>query len=130
MPGAELSAWVVVPPADKSERSAGCLSRWLHCVLSFQELETALGDPAVHADLARARKVGRRYAELTPIIKALDEYARLTDDLEAGLTCGGLLVGRRGGRAGRLGQVTERLTRLLAPRDPRLLGCADGDQVR
>ena len=31
----------------------------------FQELETALADPAVHADLARARKVGRRYAELT-----------------------------------------------------------------
>ena len=49
----------------------------------FQELETALGDPAVHADLARARAVGRRYAELLPIIKALDEYARLTDDLEA-----------------------------------------------
>ena len=41
----------------------------------FQELETALADPAVHADLARARKVGRRYAELMPIIKALDEHA-------------------------------------------------------
>ena len=49
----------------------------------FQELETALADPAVHADLARARTVGRRYAELLPIIKALDEYARLSDDLEA-----------------------------------------------
>ena len=49
----------------------------------FQELETALADPAVHADLARARTVGRRYAELLPIIKALDEYARLTGDLEA-----------------------------------------------
>jgi peptide chain release factor 1 len=55
----------------------------------FQELETALSDPAVHADLARARKVGRRYAELTPVIKALDEYARLT-----------CLVGHRGCRAG------------------------------
>jgi peptide chain release factor 1 len=29
----------------------------------FGELEAALADPAVHADLARARKVGRRYAE-------------------------------------------------------------------
>ena len=32
---------------------------------------------------ARARKVGRRYAELTPIVKALAEYDRLTDDLAA-----------------------------------------------
>ena len=38
----------------------------------FPELETALADPAVHADLVRARKVGRRYAELMPIMKALD----------------------------------------------------------
>ena len=38
----------------------------------FAELEAALADPAVHADLARARTVGRRYAELTPIVKALD----------------------------------------------------------
>ena len=37
----------------------------------------------MHADLARARKVGRRYAELTPIVKALTEYDRLTDDLAA-----------------------------------------------
>ena len=37
----------------------------------FEELEAALADPAVHADLGRARKVGRRYAELMPIIKAL-----------------------------------------------------------
>ena len=43
----------------------------------------ALSDPAVHADLARARKVGRRYAELTPIVRAMDEYERLSDDLAA-----------------------------------------------
>ena len=49
----------------------------------FGELETALADPAVHADLARARKVGRRYAELIPIVKALDEYDRISDDLAA-----------------------------------------------
>ena len=49
----------------------------------FRELEAALADPAVHADLARARKVGRRYAELAPVVKALDEYERLTDDIAA-----------------------------------------------
>jgi peptide chain release factor 1 len=87
----------------------------------FQELETALADPAVHADLARARKVGRRYAELTPIIKALDEHARLTDDLAAAkeLTAEDpSLAAEAAEMEVRLGQVTERLTRLLAPRDP------------
>ena len=49
----------------------------------FAELEAALTDPAVHADLARARKVGRRYAELTPIVRALEEHDRLRDDLAA-----------------------------------------------
>ena len=48
----------------------------------FQKLETALGDPAVHADLARARGwVGATRAAARH--EALDEYARLTDDLEA-----------------------------------------------
>ena len=86
----------------------------------FEELETALADPAVHADLARARKVGRRYAELTPVIKALDEYARLTDDLEAAkeLAEDPSLATEAAELEARLGPVTERLTRLLAPRDP------------
>ena len=87
----------------------------------FQELETALADPAVHADLARARKVGRRYAELTPIVKALDEYDRLTDDLAAAkeLTAeDASLAAEAAELEAQLGPVTERLTRLLAPRDP------------
>ena len=49
----------------------------------FAELEAALSDPAVHADLARARKVGRRYAELTPIVRGMDDYERVADDLAA-----------------------------------------------
>jgi peptide chain release factor 1 len=87
----------------------------------FQELEAALADPAVHADLARARKVGRRYAELAPIVKALDEYERLTDDLgaakELAAEDASLAVEAVEFEA-QLGPATERLTRLLAPRDP------------
>ena len=49
----------------------------------FAALEAALSDPAVHADLARARKVGRRYAELTPIVRGMDEYERVAGDLSA-----------------------------------------------
>ena len=87
----------------------------------FQELEAALSDPAVHADLARARKVGRRYSELAPIVKALDEYERLADDLEAAKELAAedpSLAAEAVEFEAQLGPATERLTRLLAPRDP------------
>ena len=87
----------------------------------FQELEAALADSAVHADLARARKVGRRYAELAPVVKALDEYERLTDDLAAAKELADedpSLAAEAVEFEAQLGPATERLTRLLAPRDP------------
>ena len=49
----------------------------------FAELERRMADPATHSDLAKARRIGRRYAELTPIVKAMDAHRRLTGDLEA-----------------------------------------------
>jgi len=36
----------------------------------YAELERRLADPAIHADPATARRVGRRFAELTPLHKA------------------------------------------------------------
>ncbi|MDN5771904.1 MAG: PCRF domain-containing protein [Microlunatus sp.] len=87
----------------------------------FAELERALSDPAVHADLARARKAGRRYAELTPIITAIHEYERLSDDLSAAQELAvedATFAAEADDLAAHLGLVTERLTRLLAPRDP------------
>jgi peptide chain release factor 1 len=87
----------------------------------FVELEAALSDPAVHSDLARARKVGRRYAELTPIVKALTEYDRLTDDLSAARELAGedpSFAAEAEDLQAQLTPVIERLTRLLAPRDP------------
>ena len=35
----------------------------------YAELERRLADPAIHADPATARRIGRRFAELTPIYK-------------------------------------------------------------
>ncbi len=32
----------------------------------FRELESQLSDPELHSDVARSRKVGRRYAALRP----------------------------------------------------------------
>jgi peptide chain release factor 1 len=87
----------------------------------FAELEAALSDPSIHADVARARKVGRRYAELTPIIKGMDEYNRLTDDLAAARELAAddeTFAAEAAELEKRLPVVAERLTRLLAPRDP------------
>ncbi len=87
----------------------------------FHDLETQLADPALHADLARSRKVGRRYAALRPIVEGIEEYRRLTDDREAAAE----LAAEDASFAeevadidARLATATGRLTRLLAPRDP------------
>ena len=49
------------------------------------EVERALADPGVHADQARARTLGRRYAELSPIIAAAAQVQRLQGDLRTAL---------------------------------------------
>jgi peptide chain release factor 1 len=43
-------------------------------VSEHAELEHALADPGVHADQDKARTLGRRYAELTPIVHAYQEW--------------------------------------------------------
>ena len=104
------------------------------CGTEFAELERALSDPAVHADLAQARQVGRRYAELTPIVKALAEYDRLTDDLaaarelaadDAAFAAEATELERPAGRGHRAADPAAR-----PPRPQRLRRRADRDQVR
>ena len=38
------------------------------------QLEKDLADPALHTDQDRARKLSRRYGELTPIVQAYTEW--------------------------------------------------------
>ncbi len=87
----------------------------------FEELERKLADPAIHVDPAAARRVGRRYAELTPIVKNLHLHERLSADLAAASE----LAAEDSGFAaeaerlrGELDQIEEKLAELLAPRDP------------
>jgi len=47
------------------------------------ELEQRLADPSVHADQNQARTLGKRYAELGPLVAAFREWRSVTDDLEA-----------------------------------------------
>jgi len=87
----------------------------------FAELEQQLAQPATHTDLALARRIGRRYAELTPIVKGLAEFDQLTDDLDAARELAvedEAFADEAHQLAERLEFVTGRLTALLAPRDP------------
>lgn len=86
----------------------------------FVRLETQLADPAVIGDPRRSRRIGRRYSELSGIVRALDEHDRLADDLAAAEELAGDdpdFAAEADSLGARLASVTERLTRLLAPRD-------------
>ena len=49
----------------------------------YTELEQRLADPAVHSDAAAARSLGRRYAQIGPIVRAARELADTRGDLAA-----------------------------------------------
>lgn len=89
--------------------------------VEFAELERKLSDPAVHADPVASRKIGRRYAELTPIIKNLAAYRQLSADLAASQELADedeAFAVEAEQLSAQLADVEGRLTRLLAPRDP------------
>ncbi|MGY1713764.1 peptide chain release factor 1 [Geodermatophilus sp. SYSU D01106] len=46
-------------------------------------LESELADPAVHADAGRARRLGRRYAQLAPVVETARSLDAARDDLSA-----------------------------------------------
>ncbi|WP_117209379.1 peptide chain release factor 1 [Allorhizocola rhizosphaerae] len=87
----------------------------------YGELEKRLADPAIHANQAEARRVGRRFAELTPIHKTAGELAALRDDLAAARELAAAdpeFAAEASTLEARIPQVEEKLAELLAPRDP------------
>ncbi|MCL2465187.1 MAG: peptide chain release factor 1 [Micrococcales bacterium] len=87
----------------------------------FAALEAQLATPDLHADPVRARRVGRRYNELAPIIAGLDEYARLSDDLAVARELAADdedFAEEADAIQAQQDVVEQRLTTLLAPRDP------------
>ncbi|WP_433408015.1 peptide chain release factor 1 [Saccharomonospora azurea] len=86
----------------------------------YAELEEQLADPAVHADQARARKLGRRYAELAPVVKTVNELEATRSDLAAAreLAAEDESFAEEADRlAERVPALESRLTELLLPRD-------------
>jgi len=84
-------------------------------------VEQQLSDPAVHADAALAKRVNRRYAELSRIVKAHEDWLAASDDLEAARELARedeAFADEVPSLEERLAQTQERLRRLLIPRDP------------
>jgi peptide chain release factor 1 len=93
----------------------------------YDDLEKSLADPAVHGDQARARKLGRRYAELTPIVRTLRELETARDDLAAARELAAedpAFAEEAGTLEERIPVLEDKLTELLLPRDPH-----DGDDL-
>jgi peptide chain release factor 1 len=87
----------------------------------YAELEQRLADPAIHADQAAARKVGRRFAELTSIAKTANELEQTRADYAAARELGAedpAFAAEAAELEARLPVIEERLAELLAPRDP------------
>ncbi|MGN9782397.1 peptide chain release factor 1 [Nonomuraea sp. ZG12] len=88
----------------------------------YSELESQLADPAVHADQVRARTLGKRYAQLTPVVGTYRELEAARDDLSAAKELAGEDEGFAEEAAElekkRIPRLEERLKHLLIPRDP------------
>jgi peptide chain release factor 1 len=87
----------------------------------YAELEKALADPGVHADQERARALGKRYAELSPVVHAYQEWQRTAADESAAreLAAEDSSFAAEAEQFGeQRAELERRLTELLAPRDP------------
>ncbi|WP_344092399.1 peptide chain release factor 1 [Microbacterium deminutum] len=84
-------------------------------------VQVELSDPAVHADAGRAKRVNRRYAELSKIVAANDAWLAASADLEAARELArddAAFAEEVPQLEAKLADAQEKLRRLLIPRDP------------
>lgn len=87
----------------------------------YAQLTIKMADPQVLADMSRSRAIGRRYAGLGQIVKALDDYDQLTADYQVARELADedeSFATEASELAAQIEAVTEKLTALLVPRDP------------
>ena len=85
------------------------------------DLETQLSDPALHADAGAARRVGRRFAQLAPIVSTHRKLETARGDLEAArelATEDASFAAEVPELTTRVAELEQQLSDLLAPRDP------------
>ncbi len=94
-------------------------------VAEHAEIEQRLADPGIHADQGLAKRLNRRYAQLSAIVRTYDEWRRLGGDIDAAHELAGEDASFAAEAeelaeqlAGRRTTAEERLRHLLVPRDP------------
>ena len=91
------------------------------------DLERRLADPNLHADPGAARKVGRRFARISPIVATHRKLEAARGDLEAARELGAddeSFAAEIPGLESTVDELETQLSDLLAPRDPH-----DGDDI-
>jgi len=97
------------------------LGKLAELLAEYAEVEQALADPAVHADTGRARTLGRRFAELAPIVAVTGELDSCREDLAAArelATEDSSFAAEADALVTRIDELEARLRELLLPKDP------------
>lgn len=84
-------------------------------------LQAQLADPALHSDPAQARRVGKRFAELAPVMATYHKLTAARDDLSVAQELAAddaSFAAEVPGLQEQVDQLQRALTDLLAPRDP------------
>jgi peptide chain release factor 1 len=90
-------------------------------ISEYTDIERRLADPAVHADQQRARTLGKRYAELRPIVETYRELRQTDGDLATARELAQedeTFAAEAAEMEAHKAHLDERLRRMLVPRDP------------
>jgi peptide chain release factor 1 len=90
-------------------------------LVEHADLERQLSDPELHSDAGNARKVGRRFAQLGPIVGAYRKLETARGDLEAARELADedeSFAAEVTELAARVAELDDQVTDMLAPRDP------------
>jgi peptide chain release factor 1 len=90
-------------------------------VAEYADLERRLAEPGVHANQAKARELGRRYAELGPVVATIRELGAVRDDLAAARELAAddpSFAEEADQLAASIPGLEQKLRELLLPRDP------------
>ena len=90
-------------------------------VREYAELEAAMADPSLHDDQGKARQLGRRYAQLGPVVAGFKEWKSADDDLNAARELAATdpdFASEIPALEETAQKAAEKLEELLLPRDP------------
>jgi peptide chain release factor 1 len=90
-------------------------------VREYAELEAAMADPSLHDDQSKARQLGRRYAQLGPVVAGFKEWKSADDDLNAAKELAATdpdFASEIPALEETAQKTAEKLEELLLPRDP------------